>query len=466
MQQLAPEAIITDPQAFDEFKVATLAAYRGIKELLAETGCDPNPLFVNDFYVKANDLDDVGPVPLEHYVRNMGRTAAEDGYLEVSPYASMNFYMGNYPDLVAARVLPLVHLLEYGLREGREFFQTANTIRADFLENSATLYGDPRLTSVPHFVVRSRTTGQLAGPAWPTDFSQQSLPPVAHVAPAHKRQAMVGVVLYENTNEQVERLLASFRREVDEFADYRFELRCVANDPWNLERYRAILGDAVSLSSSGTNEGFGRAHNSLMREAFVEDRLYVGANPDGYFTPGCLKSLVDFSDYYDGRALIEASALPIDHPKWHDPILLDTQWVSGACFALERPVWRQTEGFDENIHMYCEDVDLSWRVRLAGGLLKVCPTARFVHDVTPRFVTEGAEQETASRRALMLAGGYYLAAKWSNAERARALRDELALVVDGNVDDFLPTVPVTIDPVHSTRVADFENARFAPSRFW
>lgn len=44
-------------------------------------------------------------------------------------------------------------------------------------------------------------------------------------------------------------------------------------------------------------------------------------------------------------------------------------WVSGACMALRTPDWQRLGGFDERFHMYCEDVDLSLRVRRDVGLL-------------------------------------------------------------------------------------------------
>lgn len=42
------------------------------------------------------------------------------------------------------------------------------------------------------------------------------------------------------------------------------------------------------------------------------------------------------------------------------------EWVNAACLVVRREVWEQLSGFDERYFMYCEDVDLSLRVRLAG----------------------------------------------------------------------------------------------------
>jgi GT2 family glycosyltransferase len=58
----------------------------------------------------------------------------------------------------------------------------------------------------------------------------------------------------------------------------------------------------------------------------------------------------------------------------------EVAFLSGACLALPRAAWEQTGGFPESFFMYCEDVDLSLRLRLEGGELGVIPAARVIHD--------------------------------------------------------------------------------------
>jgi GT2 family glycosyltransferase len=54
--------------------------------------------------------------------------------------------------------------------------------------------------------------------------------------------------------------------------------------------------------------------------------------------------------------------------------------ASGACFAIPLSEWRRVGGFPPEFFMYHEDVDLSVRLRLAGGTVGIEPTAVVAHD--------------------------------------------------------------------------------------
>jgi GT2 family glycosyltransferase len=54
--------------------------------------------------------------------------------------------------------------------------------------------------------------------------------------------------------------------------------------------------------------------------------------------------------------------------------------ASGACLAIPLERWRQLGGFPEPFFLYHEDIDLSFRIRLAGGKVGLEPAALVDHD--------------------------------------------------------------------------------------
>jgi GT2 family glycosyltransferase len=58
-------------------------------------------------------------------------------------------------------------------------------------------------------------------------------------------------------------------------------------------------------------------------------------------------------------------------------------WLSGGCFAVRREAFERLGGFDERLFMYCEDVDLSYKLKRYGRLVH-CADARVDHPSGPR----------------------------------------------------------------------------------
>jgi GT2 family glycosyltransferase len=54
--------------------------------------------------------------------------------------------------------------------------------------------------------------------------------------------------------------------------------------------------------------------------------------------------------------------------------------ASGACLAIPLRRWRELGGFPESFFLYHEDIDLSFRIRLAGGKVGLEPAAMVDHD--------------------------------------------------------------------------------------
>lgn len=57
----------------------------------------------------------------------------------------------------------------------------------------------------------------------------------------------------------------------------------------------------------------------------------------------------------------------------------EVPFLSSACLALPRATWERENGFPSEFFLYFDDVDLSLRLRLAGGRIGIEPAARVEH---------------------------------------------------------------------------------------
>ncbi len=205
-------------------------------------------------------------------------------------------------------------------------------------------------------------------------------------------------------------------------------------------------GLCVERLESRGNVGFGAAHNRLMEEGFQKGAdVYLAINPDGQLHPEALLMLAKMLLANECKALVEALQFPAEHPKLYDPYTFHTPWASGACLAIPRAVFEEVGGFDENFFLYCEDVDLSWRVRAAGFPVLVCPSALFMHAVTNREVDD-------TFKATMYNAGIILARKWGSKKFEHWLATALRLM-GASVTDVVPQkVPAEIK-----KYADFSS---------
>ena len=135
---------------------------------------------------------------------------------------------------------------------------------------------------------------------------------------------------------------------------------------------------AVDVQRSPENVGFGRGHNANAARG-TAPLLFV-LNQDCILEPGVLAPLLGAAAADDAHvAAWELRQIPYEHPKAYDPVSLDTPWVSGAATLFRRTAFDDVGGFDPQIFMYGEDVDLSWRLRAAGYRLRYLAKYAVVH---------------------------------------------------------------------------------------
>jgi GT2 family glycosyltransferase len=113
--------------------------------------------------------------------------------------------------------------------------------------------------------------------------------------------------------------------------------------------------------------------------------------------------------------ITECKQLPVEHPKDFDRQTGETSWAMGACTFIARKVFELVGGYDdESFFMYCDDVDLSWRVRLAGYKIIHVPSTAVFHDKLfgkqGEWLPSDAEVYYSSEAAMLMAY------KWSYPE--------------------------------------------------
>ena len=151
---------------------------------------------------------------------------------------------------------------------------------------------------------------------------------------------------------------------------------------------------------SVTNDGFPAACNRGAARAFGDVLVFL--NPDAVPAEGWREAivapLVDGTGWTAWQALVTADGGRIVNTRggvvhfsgiaWAggagDPIGASHQlprpgFLSGACLAIRREKFERLGGFAGDFFLYHEDVDLSLRVRLAGGELGVAANARVDH---------------------------------------------------------------------------------------
>jgi len=173
----------------------------------------------------------------------------------------------------------------------------------------------------------------------------------------------------------------------------------------------------VRLIANSMNLGYSAANNQgiwMSRAEFV-----FLLNPDTEIRPGCLAALIEFMRHHpragacapqllnpDGSVQFSCRRFPGHHValfsrfavltrlfpnnRYSAAYLMTDQdhgrerevdWVSGAAVFLRRRALDEVGLLDERFFMYCEDVDLCYRLKQAAWQVHYVPAAQVVHQI-------------------------------------------------------------------------------------
>lgn len=274
--------------------------------------------------------------------------------------------------------------------------------------------------------------------------------------PIIKGGLVLGIVAYSTPLSDLRRLIGSIGIAADQLKIPVRVLIIDNSDHISKEQLESILISSlpVDFHNSQGNIGFGRAHNFLMQKSFALGAdYYIATNPDGVLHPDTLNELLREAGIPDDIILVEARQFPSEHPKIYHADLHDSPWCSGACLLINRATYQATKGFDDGFFLYCEDVDLSWRVRKLGGRCVVAPDALFFHDVADGRAGDFQRWNMALSMERLLR-------RWPPSVRPSGLIKHLEIMLNGIDPETrrLGSITEGVDPVDTSgTIADFNH---------
>ena len=165
----------------------------------------------------------------------------------------------------------------------------------------------------------------------------------------------------------------------------------------------------ITIIKNDGNYGFAKGYNLALEQ--VEEEYYALVNSDIEVTKNWLAPILSIFDTeakigiiqpkildyknkeyfeYAGAAggFIDQYGYPYcrgrifetiekDNGQYDDS--LEIFWASGACFFIRKEVYRKLNGFDDDFFAHQEEIDLCWRLQLAGHRIMSCPASIIYH---------------------------------------------------------------------------------------
>lgn len=218
------------------------------------------------------------------------------------------------------------------------------------------------------------------------------------------------IIVSYNTRKITEDCLESIWRSLQ---GIKLDYEIIVVDNNSKDGSREMLSQMVKIPTnnlkvinSEKNLGFGKANNQAVIQAQGKYLLFL--NTDVVVLGQSISKLLNFYqqsekkiNFLGGKLLNndltpQASAawfysLPVTFAalflrgdyynltRFSPNILKKVDWVSGACILTTKKIYQQVNGFDENLFMYMEEVDLLYRAHKKGFSTYFYPQAQFIH---------------------------------------------------------------------------------------
>lgn len=206
------------------------------------------------------------------------------------------------------------------------------------------------------------------------------------------------IVVTHNSARWLLRMAAAVAAQTE--ARWRLVLVDNASDPDQRPR-QSQLPAGASILQSEKNLGFAEANNLAAADADTPYLVFL--NPDAFPEPGWLAALIAAAERYPGAGAVGSTQLRADAPGTYDgsgdvlhasglayrssygqararpPALGESFSACAAAMLVRREAFEAAGGFDARYFCYFEDVDLGFRLRLAGWRVLQSPDAVVAH---------------------------------------------------------------------------------------
>lgn len=227
-----------------------------------------------------------------------------------------------------------------------------------------------------------------------------------------KFELTISLVTYCNNKLQIERLIQSVLN-----SKLNFHFVIIDHSPTPIFSYlRSNMVDKkISYFHNPENPGFGTGHNNAFKFLQSNSKFHLIVNPDIYFDENVLSNLLAYISennnigilipkvlYPNGEIQKLAKLLPtpftflirrffpkalfVDYnnkfelQKYNYTHTLNVPFLSGCFMLFNSDVYNKIKGFDENIFMYTEDIDICRRVNKLGYKTVLYPFESVYHD--------------------------------------------------------------------------------------
>ena len=221
------------------------------------------------------------------------------------------------------------------------------------------------------------------------------------------------------------------------------------------------------------NPGFGRMINELQRIVEGDGGLFCIMHDDVVLNPNTVRTLVQelfISNaavvgpkllQWEKTTILQSVGFGIDRCGEVDPFIeqnerdqeqhdsvRDVFFVSSACMLVRSDLFRELNGFNQDISFFGEDLDFCWRAHLSGARVLVSPTAVARHlnsfeTRSPHLVSRASVARNRARTVAALTSRWRLPFAWLQMLLTSAIETILG-VFTGTFRESLASVRSTV----------------------